>query len=477
MTAAALDDVPATPLVATTARDRAGRWITDRAWISGVAGVVATVVIALVCQRNLWLDKGILWQGEVLVRDPTTIKLICLLFIAGVMCITEWARLFVWRAGPGLSIHPDLRQGRYLSFLLDNAWRYLLLLLIFWLSIQLYTNASEYGFARKARYYQGWFTMMDWLWTAFLWAGLPYILLTRALLHDPDKDAMSYHVLVEGVLKWGARYTPFAGMAQGPAFTPMHKKVVLGLLVRLFFAPLMTVFFINQFGSMVQNLGYAIEWLPRYLAEGTYTHERFNQDITNLGKAVIFTIDVGLAWTGYVLTSRWLDNETRSTEPTLLGWIVCLISYPPFQLVGLYLAFPSEDYILRLGSPWFITFFSLLALISFAIYTSATVVFGPRFSNLTHRGIIRTGPFAIVRHPAYASKNIGWWLCIFPTILFLFVTGKVGIGFVLGSTLGLAAQTYWYYLRALTEERHLSQDPDYLAYCQQVKYRFVPGVV
>lgn len=111
------------------------------------------------------------------------------------------------------------------------------------------------------------------------------------------------------------------------------------------------------------------------------------------------------------------------------------------------------------------------------IYTSATIVFDVRFSNLTHRGIIRTDPFAIIRHPAYTSKNIGWWLGIFLVVLYLYFTDAATFKFVFLSTISLMAQSYWYYMRAITEERHLSIDPAYQTYCNEVKYRFIPGII
>src|SRR3546814_20885855 len=43
-----------------------------------------------------------------------------------------------------------------------------------------------------------------------------------------------------------------------------------------------------------------------------------------------------------------------------------------------------------------------------AIYAWATVAFGLRFSNLTHRGILTHGPYRWTRHPAYLSKNLFW---------------------------------------------------------------------
>ena len=49
------------------------------------------------------------------------------------------------------------------------------------------------------------------------------------------------------------------------------------------------------------------------------------------------------------------------------------------------------------------------------IYAWATMAFGLRFSNLTHRGILTHGPYAFTKHPAYMSKNAsgGWRSCRF----------------------------------------------------------------
>jgi len=33
-----------------------------------------------------------------------------------------------------------------------------------------------------------------------------------------------------------------------------------------------------------------------------------------------------------------------------------------------------------------------------------------------------------------------------------------------------------YFVRAWTEERHLLADPEYQAYVQKVRYRFIPGI-
>ena len=93
-----------------------------------------------------------------------------------------------------------------------------------------------------------------------------------------------------------------------------------------------------------------------------------------------------------------------------------------------------------------------------AIYAWATMAFGMRFSNLTHRGVLTHGPYAWSRHPAYLSKNLFWWVSTLPFL----TTGSVVDA--ARATLIMAAVSGVYYWRAKTEERHLSADPDYRAY-------------
>src|SRR3546814_17210443 len=52
-----------------------------------------------------------------------------------------------------------------------------------------------------------------------------------------------------------------------------------------------------------------------------------------------------------------------------------------------------------------------------AVYAWATMAFGIRFSNLTHRGIITHGPYALTRHPAYIAKNLSWWVGSMPFLV------------------------------------------------------------
>ena len=77
----------------------------------------------------------------------------------------------------------------------------------------------------------------------------------------------------------------------------------------------------------------------------------------------------------------------------------------------------------------------------------------------------------------YAAKNMAWWLGAFPMMLYLYFSGGTSFKIVVLGTFGLVVLSFIYYLRAITEEKHLSIDPAYREYCETVKYRFIPGVL
>ena len=180
----------------------------------------------------------------------------------------------------------------------------------------------------------------------------------------------------------------------------------------------------------------------------------------------MFVIDVTFATVGYVLTMRPLDAHIRSAEPTVAGWVAALMCYPPFALMQ-----PGAPLHYNAGSvagegTWGVWFSgqpvvlwaiggTLLALT--ACYAWATMAFGPRFSNLTHRGILTHGPYAVTRHPAYLSKNLFWWLATLPFL-------AADRGDAVRNTLLMGLVSSIYYWRARTEERHLGRDPAYLEY-------------
>ena len=177
---------------------------------------------------------------------------------------------------------------------------------------------------------------------------------------------------------------------------------------------------------------------------------------------MIFAVDCGFALVGYASESRWLGNKTRSVEPTAFGWLVCISCYPPFNnVLGTYLPLENGPQLVT-GEVAQLALRTATVLL-FSIYASATVAFGMKFSNLTHRGIVWRGPYRYIRHPAYLTKCTAWWLENVPTM-------------TPTKAVFLCMLCSWYGLRAWTEERHLSMDPEYLAYKKKVPWVVFPGI-
>lgn len=182
--------------------------------------------------------------------------------------------------------------------------------------------------------------------------------------------------------------------------------------------------------------------------------------------AAMFMIDVVFATVGYALTMKPLDAHIRSANPYAAGWTAALICYPPFIMMSpggpLDYHQASSDWTFWLdGHPVALAGMGTWLVLLTAIYAWATVAFGFRFSNLTHRGILTHGPYAWSKHPAYLSKNLFWWFAVLP---FLATTGSLVD--MIRNTFTLALVSGVYYWRARTEERHLMADPAYRDYAE-----------
>lgn len=180
----------------------------------------------------------------------------------------------------------------------------------------------------------------------------------------------------------------------------------------------------------------------------------------------MFAVDVAFATVGYLLTMRPLDAHIRSANPFAAAWMAALICYPPFIMMDA--GGPLNYRIANYGEDgWFHWFaghdvvlwsIAISMVVLTALYAWATVAFGLRFSNLTNRGTLTHGPYALSRHPAYLAKNLYWWIGTVP----IFTTGSIVDA--ARATLIMVAVSGVYYWRAKTEERHLKLDPDYVAY-------------
>ncbi|MDX8402592.1 MAG: isoprenylcysteine carboxylmethyltransferase family protein [Mariprofundaceae bacterium] len=371
--------------------------------------------------------------------------LIGIVLAAGtVMILTEW-RIFGPPhpvRGPAACFRPALARYTGLLFWFGLAFLFI--------EHHPYFDAVPFAPARAA---------MRMLLVIFAIAGLPWLLFTQMVKPAPsraDTGLMSLILL---------RYCLLATVSRRHARRLMHpalRKLILGWVVLVFFLPLMSRFMLTEyemFLTAARTLASdAFDTLPALDRHRALYRAAFH---------LLFLIDTGIACFAYAFSSRLLACETRSIDPHASGWIVCLICYPPLNagLTDRFLGYgrytgpsPFEGLIAQ-----DIVMVFIIAL--FSIYIWATMALGLRFSNLSHRGIVDSGPYRFVRHPAYATKNLAWWL---------------DSSFVLLNPAASAMLLGWnliYVARALTEERHLKADPLYRDYCRRVRWRFVPGLI
>ncbi len=287
-------------------------------------------------------------------------------------------------------------------------------------------------------YWDGNFTFAMWCFgvaaPALFVLSIPYVLwLDRRLIEPRD-----------GAWALGAWLTHTGSTAPDAIYNHLRAWAV-----KAFFLAFMLAIVPPGFGDFVRTPSFGILADPVRLANWLITF--------------MFVIDVAFATVGYVLTMRPLDAHIRSANPYAAGWAAALICYPPFLLMDeggpldYHPGTADWTYWLQ-GHPVLLAVIGATLVVLTAIYAWATVAFGPRFSNLTHRGILTHGPYAWSRHPAYLTKNIFWWISTLP----LLSTGSLVDA--ARATLILAAVSGVYYWRARTEERHLSADPVYRDY-------------
>lgn len=257
--------------------------------------------------------------------------------------------------------------------------------------------------------------------------------------------------------------------SERPGFGREQQQAFLALGLKLFFVPLMLNWLLGLTSDVLGHwYGLAAS------AAGNSFLAKFNTHLYLLVFKTLLMVDVLLFTIGYVVEIPALRNQIRTVDPTLSGWVVCLACYPPFnQAFGAFFPWQSADFP-KFDSPLAHVALNCAILATMAIYASASVALGLRASNLTNRGIVRAGPYAWVRHPAYAAKNLAWWIGALPALWAAF---NLSIGQGLWALASVAAWTAIYALRALTEERHLLMlNNGYAEYMTKVRWRFVPKV-
>ncbi|MFA6458638.1 MAG: methyltransferase [Patescibacteria group bacterium] len=289
-------------------------------------------------------------------------------------------------------------------------------------------------------------TVLKFFFSVYLVLGLPYYLIRFHFFSTEIDYARDKLVVLVNFIFRGKR---------SPENRAAARTAALSYLVKFFFLPLMLNFFFQHFQKLLE------------LWHTANPDQSFVSFFWQWGYdfifQTIFLIDTAVFAFAYAFEFRFLHNRIRSVDPFVSGWVVALICYPPLNSVAD--KFISLDKAFTLfDNVWVTDALKIGVLIAFLIYVWATLALGFKASNLTNRGIVTSGPYRFVRHPAYAAKNLAWWFEFLPFL-------------DLGTFVALLGWNAIYILRALTEERHLSADPDYRRYAKKVRWRFIPGVI
>lgn len=286
----------------------------------------------------------------------------------------------------------------------------------------------------NARFYDPFYNLLQRFWPGLLASSVLYMTVVDGHLLEPQDTYYRLGRLLTGKTD---------GLTAGAV-----KNHYLGWLVKAFFFPLMFVWLNNSTNNVVHKDLALAGWNNLIAYDWLYDF--------------IFFVDLLFTTVGYALCFRPIDTHLRSAEPTFLGWGVALFCYEPFfgmLFQRQYVFYGGNNFGDWLGHyqalrwAWAI---SILLLIT--VYVLATVAFGVRFSNLTHRGILTNGPYRFTKHPAYVSKNLSWWMLSIPFI------PRESVSVSIKHCIALLLVNFMYYMRAKTEERHLSLDPTYVAY-------------
>ncbi len=319
--------------------------------------------------------------------------------------------------------------------------------------------------------------------TALVWyryAYVAYLLIGAVVFFGwrPRSLWVSKNLCIAGYLGRVARRClrspqPQAPISLRPTYEETHAMMFLA--VKTFYGPLMVWSALTECPKIPR----LFEQIQAQQSWGSFCDTGHMLFVT-----VVFFLDSALFTVGYHSESGLMRNRLRYVETNPLHILVCVCCYPPFNMPTTTFFGPSnrDPYIVFAGDPTHPVTWILrgLAALSLLLLLAASYSLFTKASNLTNRGIVHWGPYRYIRHPGYLAKNMYWLMTSIP-LFFPDTTNQLFkwsdyLVFCVMSVGGLIGWGTIYFLRCITEERFLMRDPDYVAYCRKVRYRFIPGV-
>lgn len=254
-----------------------------------------------------------------------------------------------------------------------------------------------------------------------------------------------------------------------------EKQAFMILFIKAFFGVYTVNILCNQYlPSMDYNIGFLKEMFSQAYqyasTAGVYMGiAQYIDDTTDMWVKLSLTVTMLVYAVSYITDISLFRNKIKSADTTPLGVLSCLLCFYPFILITNFILpnYP-EEFVPINNLPLKLTL-SVLLILANLISLIAILRLGTKAGNLTNRGIVTGFPYNIIRHPDYAMQ-----ICIAVILPVPVYFNDISIFAKIMLTLGILGWIYIYYLRAITEERHLIKDEDYQKYVEKVKYRFIP---
>lgn len=303
-------------------------------------------------------------------------------------------------------------------------------------------------------FYTPFVTLVPVLALIFLVGGLIYIAAIDRYLPQPCDSLYHFGLVVCG----RGREADMADVA----------LFMRSVLLRFYFLPVMYVHFAIYGTQALQGDALSVAMNIGQIPSGAPVPQTTFFEFLLMAYLVFAAMDVLFATIGYLVTFRPLDTDIRSVDESYTGWIVCIICYFPFWDILL------AGHIIRefnTNPAWFVWFadnavllsvWGTLVVLAMLAESITTMSFGLRFSNLTYRGLISAGPFRLTKHPQYITKLCNRYLFYVPFM----AAGGVTAALLLHAQFAVIVLIY--YLRARTEENHLSRYPEYVEYAHWI---------
>ncbi len=258
--------------------------------------------------------------------------------------------------------------------------------------------------------------------------------------------------------------------------TEKEKQAMMIVFMQVFFATYSAHVLCETY---IPNLKYNLDFILVMLQQALYYTStdgiwaglsQFIIDTGDIWLKIIFTITTFVYLFSYLSDSVFTRNKIKSIDTTPLGVLSCLCCYFPVSILTLSFIRVTEENLLPVNNTTLLTILNLVVIFANIGSLIAILRLGTKAGNLTNRGIVTGFPYNVIRHPDYTMQII----YIIATSIPLYLTNNNGIFDKIMMTLTTFAWIYIYYLRSITEERHLIQDEKYQEYCKKVRYRFIP---